>query len=116
MLTPNQVSEIRRMLADGQWSQRDIAQRTGVSRGSVHAIAAGKRPERDATPNPNADEPPGIPVRCPTCGGLVYAPCVLCRVRNRKAEESRRGSPRDRRQAPPAWPTAEDRERPADSR
>ena len=78
MLNPALVDAIRRLLADGL-SQRQIARQCHVSRGTVQAIAAGKR--RDRMP----EDDPGLfsgPIgRCPTCGARVYLPCLACRVR-----------------------------------
>ncbi|MHC4398617.1 MAG: hypothetical protein ACYTG0_02955 [Planctomycetota bacterium] len=84
MIAPLVVKEIERLLADGELSQRKIAHVTGVSRGTVGAIASGKR--RDYV-TPPADEeadsqrPTGPPQRCAECGGMVYMPCRLCRLR-----------------------------------
>lgn len=78
------VDQIRGLLAAGGLSQRKIAEQVGISRGTVNAIARGKRPDyvarwvlsgNDFTP------PGGRPVRCPGCGGMVQMPCLLCHVR-----------------------------------
>ncbi len=92
MLDPGFVEEIRRLLAAGRWSMRRIARELRVSRGTVHAIAHGRRRERRPPPTEDdpAVEPSGPLVRCPGCGGLVVAPCRLCRVR-RKHSGSCRG-------------------------
>ena len=92
MLPPTTVMEVRRLLNDGCLSQRSIALSLGISRGTVHAIAAGKRPER-RTGQGSAGffSPAGIPKRCPTCGGMVQMPCLLChvrRLRNRPLTQS----------------------------
>jgi len=90
MIATTLVDEIRRLLQEGQLSQRKIAARMGVSRGTVNAIAQGKRTDRiprwqkdggDFTP------PAGLYVRCPTCGGMVQMPCLLCYLRA-KANQS----------------------------
>ena len=85
MIASAVVSEIRDFLAEGALSQRRIAQRLGVSRGTVNAIARGRRPDYDARwPEPMADDfitPDGLPQRCPGCGGMVQMPCLLCHVR-----------------------------------
>ena len=78
-------TEIRRLLAEGQLSQRKIALHVGVSRGTVHAMARGKRPEhlreiRHRRRSPLIT-PTGPPRRCPQCGGLVQMPCLACQVR-----------------------------------
>jgi transcriptional regulator with XRE-family HTH domain len=86
MIAPGIVNEIRRLLAEEKLGYRKIAALTGVSRGTVAAIASGKRPDYDALVldlDDGLDEPAGPPSRCPGCGGLVYMPCVLCNVRNR---------------------------------
>jgi hypothetical protein len=84
MLASGTVDEIRRLLGQGELSQRAIARVVGVSRGTVNAIACGRRPERAADPPlPDDQWPPleGPAVRCPTCGGMVRMPCLACRVR-----------------------------------
>lgn len=91
MIAPDVVLEIKRLLAIGQSSQRTIARLTGVSRATVGMIASGQR--ADCVPRPRDDEfdrPAGPPIRCPTCGGRVYAPCRLCRVRALKRRELER--------------------------
>jgi len=91
MLSVAVVEEIERLLAAGSLSQRGIARRIGVSRGSVNAIAQGKRPDPQTRRPAREDAlvaPSGPPVRCPTCGGLVQMPCLACRLR--ALDESRR--------------------------
>ena len=80
MIAPKIVAEVRRLLAERKHSQRSIARLAGVSRGSVGAIASGKC--RDHTESREEwEEPAGPPERCPECGGKVYMPCQLCRLR-----------------------------------
>lgn len=81
MLAPQRVILVKKLLAEGRLSQRKIAHLTGISRATVGLIAAGRRREPTPGPGLEADGPQGVPVRCPTCGGLVYAPCRLCQVR-----------------------------------
>jgi len=89
MLATGKVLEIEKLLAEGKLSQRKIAQRVGVSRGIVSAIARGTRPDYEARHQPSGDvnEPLGDVERCPTCGGRVYMPCRLCHVRQVQAKE-----------------------------
>jgi len=89
MLAPTTVAEIRRLLGEGRLSQRAIARHMGVSRGSVHAIARGRRPERamHAERSPHCEVCQGPWQRCPDCGGLVQMPCLLCRVRTMRADQ-----------------------------
>ena len=98
MLDPGLVDTIRRMLAAGKWSMRKIARMTGVSRGTVRAIAHGTRRDRPRRLGENGDpalQPSGPLRRCPGCGGLVQMPCRLCRVRAwRAAKRSRPVAPR----------------------
>lgn len=77
------VDEIRGLLEEGELSQRTIARRVGVSRGTVHAIARGKRPDYCTLQHDTDDFlPPVGPLRrCPGCGGMVLMPCLLCHVR-----------------------------------
>jgi transcriptional regulator with XRE-family HTH domain len=96
MIAPQIVDEVRRLLAEGRLSQRQIARATGVSRGTVGAIASGRRPDyHNLRPALDEDllQPTGPPQRCPGCGGMVYLPCRLCRVRRLKAETSQRPFP-----------------------
>ncbi|MEM8865035.1 MAG: helix-turn-helix domain-containing protein [Planctomycetota bacterium] len=76
MLTLSKVKEVRRLLDEGELSQRKIAAKLGVSRGTVSALATGKR--GDYGREPTEAEPAGPPTRCKTCGWLVYLPCVRC--------------------------------------
>ena len=85
MLAPNIVAEVVRLLAEGRLSQRQIAGVLGISRGSVGTIAQGQRThERRADALFDPTRPLGLPRRCPTCGGLVYLQCLLCRIRRIK--------------------------------
>jgi transcriptional regulator with XRE-family HTH domain len=95
MITTTVVDEIRRMLQEGRLSQRNIARRIGVSRGTVNAIALGRRVSCAARRRCDADgftPPAGVPVRCPGCGARVQMPCLLCYIRTthgrRRAERS----------------------------
>lgn len=96
MIHPERVQMVRQLLQEKKYSQRAISRIAGVSRGSVGAIAAGRRPEY-APPGPNADDdswkPTGPILRCPRCGGRVFAPCRLCHVR----DQAERREPRSRR-------------------
>jgi len=90
------VDEIERLLHEGSLSQRKIARRVGVSRGTVNAIARGQRPDYRALRRERVDEfaaPSGPVTRCPTCGARVQMPCLACRVR--ALQESRRRSRRE---------------------
>lgn len=81
MIASNVVAEIRALLHQGELSQRKIAERVGVSRGTVHAIAKGKRPEKPRRrPARFVDyiPPSGPAMRCHTCGGKVQMPCLRC--------------------------------------
>jgi hypothetical protein len=80
MIAAAVLNDICRLLAEDRLSQRKIAQRTGVSRGTVAAIAAGRRPKC-----PRRDpcdefplEPRGPLMRCPGCGGKAHMPCRFC--------------------------------------
>ncbi len=90
MIAPQIVTEIRRLLAVGGLSQRKIAERMGVCRGTVHAIASGRRPDYEPLPRTDDDEESAGPAaRCPGCGGMVYLPCRLCRMRRTLAQKLR---------------------------
>jgi len=83
MLALSVVKEIARLLSEGHLSQRKIAQRLGVSRGTVSAIANGQRALFGRTPEAE-DVDVGLqfpPERCPKCGFFVHMPCLVCRTR-----------------------------------
>jgi Helix-turn-helix domain len=90
MLTIALVNEIDRLLHEGELSQRQIAARLGVSRGTIGAIANGQRGlfGRDPTPihSPLVHSTP--PRRCPKCGYRVYLPCLVCRIRDHKQRQA----------------------------
>ncbi len=84
MIAPQLIDEVKRLLAEGKLSQRRIAKATGVSRGTVGAIAVGKRPDYVALRRARADDlpqPVGPPRRCPSCGSTVLMPCMACHIR-----------------------------------
>ena len=89
MISQAKVQEAELLLAEGKLSQRKIARLVGSSRASVASIADGSRPDYEALRRERgADlEPLGPVERCPECGGKVYMPCRLCRIRRLKAEE-----------------------------
>ena len=85
MLAPAVVQRIRQFLAGGELSQRKIAQRLGVSRGTVLSIARGRR--RDDSTHEQGDgffDADAPLERCPGCGGMVKMPCLLCHIRQLK--------------------------------
>ena len=88
MIATALVEEVRRMLREGGVSQRKIAERLGVSRGTVNAIALGRRRDRSADvrgcEEGDFTPPTGLPRRCPGCGGLAQMPCLACYIRAKK--------------------------------
>lgn len=83
MIANATVEKVIELIEGGKWSQRQIAKMTGVSRGSVGAIARGARTphalgfyDEDAPIIP----PSGAPTRCPYCGRLVKKPCLACQI------------------------------------
>jgi hypothetical protein len=84
MLPLSVVQEIDRLLGEGNLSHRKIAERLGVSRATVSAMATGKRGVHGKVPlpgGPNERCPHARPERCPRCGFRVYMPCLVCRTR-----------------------------------
>jgi hypothetical protein len=91
MIQPAMVSQVRRLLGQGDLSQRKVAKMTGVSRGTISRIASGKRPDYRLPPDEEeSDAASGPPERCGGCGGMVTMPCRLCRVRERMGRTRRR--------------------------
>lgn len=83
MIASSTVEQIREFLRKGGLSQRKIARRLGVSRGTVNAIALDRRPDYEARHRrTHPIIPPSGPfVRCPTCGALAQTPCLACQIR-----------------------------------
>lgn len=98
MIATTLADEIRELLDSAELSQRKIARRVGVSRGTVNAIALGKRPDysvRRVGPSDDFIPPSGPPRRCPGCGGMVRMPCLGCHVRAIKGRRRMRNRPHD---------------------
>ena len=89
MLPTATIQEIDRLLKEGALSRRKIATRLGVSRGTISAIANGRRglygKEPLAIQSPLVPSSP--PARCPRCGYRVYLPCQICSVREHKQQQ-----------------------------
>ncbi len=86
MVSQTMVDHVRRLLAERKISQRQIARQLEISRGTVGAIASGKR--LDYVRKPPEESFCLLPaVRCPGCGGHVHPPCRLCRARAFRARE-----------------------------
>ncbi len=86
------VREIERLLQEGQHSQRKIATHLQVSRGSVGAIASGRRGIYGKEPEPDDVIPlasQGPPERCPRCGFRVIMPCLVCEARHYRSRQER---------------------------
>lgn len=95
MIATAVADEIQRLLEEGELSQRKIARQMGVSRGTVNAIALGKRALKAARPGDDFQPPTGPAARCPTCGGMVQMPCLACRLRRDRARQrTQPGAPR----------------------
>lgn len=77
------VEETDRLLKEGKLSQRQIAEHLQISRGTVSAIARGRRALFGrALEADKMDSDPLLPAgRCPSCGFLVHMPCLICRTR-----------------------------------
>jgi hypothetical protein len=90
LIDPKIVAETRRLLTEAKpLSQRQIAIRLKISRGTVAAIASGRRPDylaRQIDREDLGEADNGPKVRCLGCGGLQSLPCRVCR--DRKAVEA----------------------------
>ncbi len=76
MIPVEKESAIADLLGRGL-PQRRIASLVGVSRGTVGAIATGRRPVHLRRPAQQAEEPRRMG-RCPTCGRQIMLPCLAC--------------------------------------
>lgn len=87
MLDMHRVRAVERLLRAGKLSQRAIAAKLGVSRGSVAKIAARmrERPQGESQSAEACGESPPV-ARCPNCGALVEMPCRACMVLRLRAE------------------------------
>ena len=90
MIGPTVIEEIQRLLAEGDLSQRKIAKVMKVSRGTVAAVASGKRRPYYPRPDDRDEQLSGPVRRCPGCGGMATMPCRACRVRELRAESLKR--------------------------
>jgi hypothetical protein len=84
MLSADVIREVRRMLDEDEMSQRAVAVRLKVSRGTVWAVANGRRGIRLGElhlPSQKIHASQHLPERCPGCGGFVFMPCRLCAAR-----------------------------------
>jgi hypothetical protein len=96
------VMEIDRLLKEGYLSQREIAKKLHVSRGTVGAIANGRRPligkdPRDGRGRTQKDR--GRAQRCPKCGHHVFLPCQICLANEFVSSQEDQPSPLARQRA-----------------
>lgn len=81
MVSAGVVGEVAEFLEGGA-SEREAARRFGIARGTVAAIGARRHPRQRRPQGAALVLAFGGPARrCAGCGGLVYEPCVACRVR-----------------------------------
>ena len=94
MIAPPIIDCIQKLLAEGKLSQRKIAKKVGVSRGTVASVAGGRRPDYEQLRRRRRQEQEPLPLgplaRCPECGGMVYMPCRLCQMRSQLADSPQR--------------------------
>jgi len=89
MLKSQIVLKILFLLKEKKFSQRKIAKMVGVSRGTVSAIALGKRKLTrylSAQEGNKVVSPQGPPRRCPGCGAKTKMPCLACQLREKKED------------------------------
>ena len=83
MIKNDIIRKILHLVKQGKMSQRQIAKRLGVSRGTVQAVAQGRRSEHIPAAIASAVTwivPSGKPKRCPDCGSCVKMPCLACQL------------------------------------
>ncbi|MBA4018518.1 MAG: hypothetical protein C0483_15225 [Pirellula sp.] len=106
MLSNALIEAAQRLLMEGKLSHRAIAKKLDVSRGSVTAIETGLLRTHLAKVPDDAPLETGPIERCESCGGRVYMPCRLCRVREWKVERQDETRRRDELRADiAAWRT-----------
>lgn len=76
MIDPKKRAEIKRLLAEGDLTQVEIAKRTGISLTTVHRIRSGKRHPTDRARGPWREDKDF----CQECGVVVQQPCLRCRL------------------------------------
>ncbi len=104
-ITQDVCDQVLRLLAQTELSHRKVASLVGISRATVAKIATGKyRPYQPSARESDSYRPTGPRGRCPICGGMVYLPCRLCKVRAVKERERARQTlnprPRPKLRAP----------------
>jgi hypothetical protein len=108
MIAPAMIEKVRRLVATGKHSLRKIARLSGVSRGTVAAVAYGARRDRRPAASDDLQEgAPGPIERCPECGALGESPCRACRVRQWRRIQRRRSLPEPRQETSEVSKTSE---------
>lgn len=73
-------------LAAGGLTERQIEQKSGVSRNTIRKIIkkgkAARDFQRELGPHNKSHEP--TPIRCPNCRYVVVLPCVVCGYRKKR--------------------------------
>jgi hypothetical protein len=89
MLPLELINKVDALIREEELSHREIAAQLGVSRGTVSAIANGRRGIYGKDENDKYTPlAPSLPaVRCPKCGNRVHPPCLICLVRERRERE-----------------------------
>jgi hypothetical protein len=72
MLTSAKKAEIERLIAEGELSEREIAEEAEVARGTVRRVKVGQVVRT---------KPGGETGRCRTCGTDGVLPCPVCSLR-----------------------------------
>jgi len=82
MIKNEVIKQIQFYVRQGRMSQRKIATFWGVSRGTVQAVANGKRTDNVLSSVKTAIwvAPSGKPKRCCYCGSWVKMPCLACQL------------------------------------
>lgn len=99
MISPKIITEAARLLLARELSQRQIAARLGISRGTVLAVSRQRRSlklrrvQRAAKPRSKQQRryvervtlhAARLPERCPECRNLVQLPCQICAGRKQR--------------------------------
>lgn len=94
LITESLADMVRVMHSEEQLTYKEIRAKTGISESSIKKIVNGSwHPSiyltADLTGPLSKSKPNKGPVsRCPTCGGMVHTPCIICSRRPKEKDDT----------------------------